>query len=405
MGAPDTDTDAPVDPAVADVVARTEELLRAFPPASTPDRDFLNAQYDAGLAWVHFPLGLGGLGLAPQLQREVDLLLFDAGAPDRKSTNRLGYAMGAPTVVAWGDRAQQERYLRPLFVGDERWCQLFSEPGAGSDLAAVSTRAVRDGDGWVVNGQKVWSSMATISDVGMLVTRTDPELPKHQGLTYFLLDMHAPGVEVRPLRQMTGEAEFNEVYLTDVRVPDSARVGEVSAGWKIAMTTLMEERVLFNRERVEKSPAELALDLYLQEEGRGSELRTRMIDMWIRDRVQRLNSVRAAANRTAGIPGPEGSIGKLVYAELSQDALELCVDLLGDEGLLYDSYEMADYTEESLTGRGEHDLRRRFLRSRALSIEGGTSEIMRNILAERVLGLPAEQRADKGVPFSQIPRG
>ncbi|MCW0216119.1 MAG: acyl-CoA dehydrogenase family protein [Pseudonocardia sp.] len=383
---------------------RTEELLRDHPPARTPRRDFLAAQFDAGLAWVHFPIGLGGLGLAPQLQREVVLRLAEAGAPDGAETNRLGYAMGAPTVVAWGERAQQERYLRPLFVGDERWCQLFSEPGAGSDLAGLSTRAVRDGDDWIVDGQKVWSSMATISDIGMLIVRTDPELPKHRGLTYFLLDMHTPGVEVRPLRQMTGEAEFNEVYLTDVRIPDSARVGAVSAGWKVAMTTLMEERVLFNRQRDEKGPAEIALDLYRGRE-RGPELRTRMIDLWIRARVQRLNTVRAAANRTAGIPGPEGSIGKLVYAELNQDALEFCLDLLGDESLLYDSYEPHAYTEESLQRRGEADLRRRFLRSRAQTIEGGTSEIMRTILSDRVLGLPPEPRGDKHLPFSQIPRG
>lgn len=387
------------------VVAKTEQLLREYPPSRTSRCDFLNAQYDAGLAWVHFPRGLGGLGVARQLQREVHLRLIEAGAPDGQEFNRLGYSMGAPTLMAWGDRQQQERYLRPLFVGDERWCQLFSEPGAGSDLAAVSTRAVKDGDEWVINGQKVWSSMANIADIGMLLARTAPELPKHQGLTYFLVDMHTDGVSVRPLRQMTGEAEFNEVHLTDVRIPDAARVGPESAGWKVGLATLMEERVLFNRERIEKGPVELALELYQQRTDRGSELRTRMIDMWIRARIQRLYTVRAAATATVGTPGPEGSIGKLVYAELNQDALELCLDLLGDESLLYDSYEMVGYSEDSLRQRSQHDVRRRFLRSRAYSIEGGSSEIMRNILAERVLGLPQEQRDDKNVPFSQVPRG
>lgn len=391
-------------PGAAPVTGRIEELLRDHPPATTPRRDFLTAQFEAGLAWVHFPVGLGGLGLAPQLQREVVLRLAEAGAPDAAGTNRLGYAMGAPTLVAWGDRDQQQRYLRPLFVGDQRWCQLFSEPGAGSDLAGLSTRAVCEGDDWIVDGQKVWSSMATISDIGMLIVRTDPELPKHQGLTYFLLDMRTPGVEVRPLRQMTGDAEFNEVYLTGVRVPDTARIGAVGAGWKVAMTTLMEERVLFNRERDEKGPAEIALELYRQRD-RGPEQRTRMIDMWIRDRVQRLGTVRAAAARTAGVPGPEGSIGKLVHAELNQDALQLCLDLLGDESLLYDSHEQVAYTEQALTRHGEVDLRRRFLRARAQSIEGGTSEIMRTILADRVLGLPPEPRSDKHLPFSRIPRG
>ncbi|WP_033287656.1 acyl-CoA dehydrogenase family protein [Amycolatopsis jejuensis] len=370
------------------VADRTEDLLRTHPPGTTGRHAFLTAQYEAGLAWVHFPEGLGGLGMARALQREVDTRLAAAGAPDGASANRLGYSMGAAVLLAYGTREQQERFLRPIFTGDERWCQLFSEPGAGSDLASVTTRAVRSGDEWVVNGQKVWSSMANISAVGMLLARTDPDAPKHHGLTYFLVDMRSPGVDVRPLRQMTGEAEFNEVYLTDVRIPDSARIGPVSAGWQVALATLMNERVLFNRERPEKGPVDEALDLYRQRAVPDPELRTRMIDLWIRARVQRLGTARAAANLAAGTPGPEGSTGKLAYTHLIQEAYELCLDLLGDESMLYDSYAMTAYSEETFAGRVEHDVRRRFLRSRATTIEGGTSEILRTILAERTLGLP-----------------
>ncbi|MCW2540356.1 MAG: acyl-CoA dehydrogenase protein [Frankiales bacterium] len=388
------------------VIAKTEQLLRDYPPATTDRREFLSAQFDAGLAWVHFPKGKGGLELPRSLQHEVYVRLEEAGAPNGQMGNQLGYSMGAPTVLAWGDEQQHERYLRPIFLGDERWCQLFSEPGAGSDLAAVATRAVKDGDDWIMNGQKVWNSMASISDIGMLIARTDPEVPKHQGLTYFVIDMHAPGVEVRPLRQMTGEAEFNEVYLTDVRVPDAARLGAISAGWKVSMATLMNERVMFASEGMDKGPVETALDLYRERDHHEPELRTRMIDMWIKGRVLTLSNQRAAANRAAGTPGPEGSTGKIGYAELQQKGYELCLDLLGDESLLYDSYEMHEFTLESLKERPTKiDPRRRFLRSRANSIEGGSSEIMHNILAERVLGLPPEHRVDKDVPFSQVPRG
>ena len=198
----------------------TDRLLAEHPPATTPPREFLGAQFDLGLAWVHFPEGFGGLGLSPKLQETINPRLRAAGAPSSGPRNPIGYGMGAPTVVTHGSDAQRTRYLRPLFTGEEVWCQLFSEPGAGSDVASLSTRAVRDGDEWVVNGQKVWTTVAHLAKWGMLVARTDPEAPKHRGMTYFVVDMQAPGVEVRPLRQITGEAEFNEVYFTDVRIPD-----------------------------------------------------------------------------------------------------------------------------------------------------------------------------------------
>src|SRR5438067_3203237 len=223
---------------------RIADLLANHDPAATDPVEFLGARYDAGLAWVWFPEGAGGLGVAPELQGLVDRELALAGAPKPDiERNIIGHGMGAPTVASHGTDEQKLRYLRPLFTSEEIWCQLFSEPGAGSDFASLAARAVRDGDEWVVNGQKVWTTLAHTADWGMLVARTDPDLPKHKGLTYFILDMHAPGVEVRPLRQITGDAEFNEVFMTDVRVPESLRLGDVGDGWRVSMTTLMNERV------------------------------------------------------------------------------------------------------------------------------------------------------------------
>ena len=205
---------------------RLDELLDRL-PAGDGQRTatFLGAQFDAGLAFVHFPEGYGGLGLSRRLQAVIVDRLRQAGAPIGVMRNPIGYGMVAPTIVTVGSEAQRQRYLRPLFTCEEIWCQLFSEPGAGSDVASLATRAVRDGDEWVLNGQKVWTTLAHVARFGMVLARTDPEAEKHKGITYFVVDMHAPGVEVRPLRQMTGDAEFNEVYFTDVRIPDSERLG------------------------------------------------------------------------------------------------------------------------------------------------------------------------------------
>ncbi len=235
----------------AEVLALCHQLLEELPPKETDRTSFLGRQFDLGLAWVHFPEGHGGLGRSPKLQKLINETLLGAGAPHPYAGNPIGYGMGAPTVVTHGSEDQKRRYLKPLFTGEEVWCQLFSEPGAGSDLAAVRTMArrsgegwiLRDGDEWVVNGQKVWTTLAHLARWGMLIARTDPEQPKHKGMTYFVVDMHAPGVEVRPLYQITGEAEFNEVYFTDVRIPDAERLGEVGEGWRVSLTTLMNERV------------------------------------------------------------------------------------------------------------------------------------------------------------------
>jgi alkylation response protein AidB-like acyl-CoA dehydrogenase len=232
------------DVATADNIVNSalDQLLAEFPPATTPEREFLGAQYDAGLAWVHFPEGFGGLGVSPKLQRTIIERIAKAGGPIGGMKNPIGYGMCGPAVVVHGTD-EQRALLRPLFTNEHVWCQLFSEPGAGSDVASLSTKALRDGDEWILNGQKVWTTLAHISKKGLIIARTDPEAPKHRGLTAFIVDMDAPGVEVRPLRQITGEAEFNEVYFTDVRVPDSMRVDEVGRGWGVSITTLMNERV------------------------------------------------------------------------------------------------------------------------------------------------------------------
>jgi alkylation response protein AidB-like acyl-CoA dehydrogenase len=384
------------------VQERVDDLLHRHDPRTTPPREFLGHQFDAGLGWVHFPEGYGGLGLPPGAQRTVNAALGAAGAPQASSRNPIGYGMAAPTVVTHGTEEQKRRYLRPLFTGEEVWCQLFSEPGAGSDVASLSTRAEKDGDEWVVNGQKVWTTLAHRSRWGLLVARTDPNLEKHKGLTYFVLDMRAPGVEVRPLRQITGEAEFNEVYMTDARVPDRERLGGVGEGWRVALTTLMNERVSIGGGIVPRNggPIGEALRLWGERTGKDPVLRDRLLLLWVEAEVSRLTNLRAAEGRQRGTPGPEGSTAKLVYAELNKKIYSLCVDLMGPRGMLYGSYAMI----RPDTAAVSDTIQKAFLRARANSIEGGTSEIMRNILAERVLGLPGDIRVDRDRPWSEVPR-
>ncbi|WP_181784912.1 acyl-CoA dehydrogenase family protein, partial [Pseudonocardia pini] len=225
------------------VAEAAHQVVRDHDPTTTPVQDFLAAAFDAGLAWVHFPETLGGLGVSRGLQVVADTILQDAGGPVPFSLNPIGYGMAAPTLREHaGTDDLKRRWLRPLASTENIWCQLFSEPGAGSDLAGLATSAVPDGDEWVVNGQKVWTSLAHRARWALLLARTDPDAPKHKGLTYFVVDMKGPGVETRPLRQMTGQAEFNEVYLSDARIPDAHRLGAVGDGWRVAMTTLMNER-------------------------------------------------------------------------------------------------------------------------------------------------------------------
>jgi alkylation response protein AidB-like acyl-CoA dehydrogenase len=385
------------------VRSRLEELLASHDPMTTPPVEFAGARFDSGLAWVWFPEGYGGLGVSPDLQGIVEGRMRKIGAPNDIERNVIGFGMAAPTVLTHGTDEQRRRLLRPLFTCEEIWCQLFSEPGAGSDVAGLATRAVRDGDEWVVNGQKVWTTLAHTAKWGLLLARTDPEAEKHRGMTYFIVDMLAPGVEVRPLRQITGEAEFNEVFFTEVRIPDSARLDAVGAGWRVAMTTLMNERVAIGGGVAARNagPIHDALDVWRRRGGGTAAERDRLMRLWVQADVARLTNMRAREQRLIGTPGPEGSVAKLISAELNKDIYELCVDLLGMTGTLYPThYEMK--RPERAGGIGG-DVRQSFLRARANSIEGGTSEIMRNILGERVLGLPGEPRVDKGLPWSQVP--
>jgi alkylation response protein AidB-like acyl-CoA dehydrogenase len=386
----------------------TDQLLEELDPRTAPVEKFRSRQYDLGLAWVSFPEGHGGLQAPPNLQREVDRRLGEAGATPAGAREFFGLTMAGPTVVTHGSDELRHRLLRRMFTGEEAWCQLFSEPGSGSDLAGLSTRAVRDGDEWVISGQKVWNTLAHIADRGMLVARTDPDVPKHKGLTYFALDMHAPGVEVRPLRQMTGEAEFNEVYLTEVRVPDADRIGDVGEGWRVAMTTLSNERTTIGGGtgtpgRGSGSIAE-AVRIWQRPGSRRNPVdRDRLMRLWIESEALRLTNLRASQNRKAGNPGPEGSIAKLMFAEVNKRIYDLCIDLLGPEGLVDYDYTMRRAETLGLVGPSG-SARKLFIRSRANSIEGGTSEIQRNILGERILGLPGDVRVDKELPWSEVPR-
>lgn len=402
-----TVTDAPsavASPEEADVQGRIDDLLASFPPKSTDPKQFLGEQFDRGLAWVHFPVGLGGLDLSPKYQRTINEQLQAAGAPNSGYRNPIGYGMCGPTVAVWGTDEQKQRYLRPLFTGEEIWCQLFSEPGAGSDFAGLSSRAVRDGDEWIVNGQKVWTTLAHVSKWGLLVTRTDPEAVKHAGLTAFVVDMEGPGVETRPLRQMTGEAEFNEVYFTDARIPAENILGNVGDGWRVSLTTLMNERVSIGGAIPQRGSGTIG-DLVkvwdgLPDEAKTPERRDEVMKLWSRAEVLRLTNIRASQARKKGDPGPEGSIGKAASADLNKDIYALLINLMGPEGMLYGSYEM----RRPETAMGSPTLQQAFLRVRANSIEGGTTEVMKNILGERVLGLPGDVRVDRDVPWSQVPR-
>ena len=328
---------------LTDLLQRVRAVADSVDPAAD-ERTWLGARFDAGLAWVHFPDGLGGSGLPRDWQTLVDAefaAINAAAAPANGARNPIGLGMGAPTIAAHGTPEQQARLLRPLWTGEEIWCQLFSEPGAGSDLAGLATRAEREGDGWRINGQKVWTSYAHKARWGMLLARTDPDVPKHAGLTYFFLDMHSPGVEVRPLRQATGQAEFNEVFLTDVFIRDEMRVGAVGEGWKIANTTLMNERVALGSGAPQRESEPVASLLKLWRERpdlRTPELHSRLLQIWVKVETARLANARIRQQMLAGRPGPEGSAAKLTFAANNQEATRLRFELAGDEGLAYDDW-------------------------------------------------------------------
>lgn len=390
-----------------DLAKRTEELVEENRDILDDQFAFRGKQYDAGLAMVHFPEGYGGLGGNRGQQAVIDGVLRTYGVTyEDLRINPIGIGMGAPTVLAYGSEELKQKHIRKIFTGEDVWCQLFSEPTHGSDVAGIPSRAIRDGDEWIVNGQKVWTTLAHTSNYGMLLTRTNPDVPKHKGLSYFVLDMHAPGVEVRPLYQMTGEAEFNEVFLTDVRIHDSLRLGDEGDGWRVAITTLMNERVALAGGPAPQGsgPIKELMKLWAERKSQLSPVeleiwRDRVMALWIEAEIVRLTNARAKQSAVGGNPGPEGSVSKLASAELSKRVTAAIVDLEGAAGMLHEpGYPMTRSSGAMSTRTG------RFLRARANTIEGGTSEIMRNILGERVLGLPGDVRVDTDVAWSEIPK-
>ncbi|MFN2389000.1 MAG: acyl-CoA dehydrogenase [Actinomycetota bacterium] len=339
---------------------------------------------DAGYAGLTWPTEVGGAG-APYTHQAI-LLEEMARAEAPEPIGVIGLGMAGPTIIAHGTDAQKARYLRPILSGEEVWCQGFSEPGAGSDLASLRSRAVLDGDHFVVNGQKVWSSFAHIADHCILMVRTDPDAPKHRGITYLLADMHAPGVEVRPLRQITGDPEFNEIFFTDARVPVGNVVGEVNDGWRVAMTTLLHERGTLGfalTARLEVAMSKLvALVREARIDGRSAAddalIRDAVAQRWIELQALKLTNYRALSTlMKTGIPGPEGSVAKLHWSESNQKLTKLALQVLGPNAQL-------DGDDGTWGGYWQYLQ----LRSRGNTIEAGTSEILRNIISERVLGLP-----------------
>jgi len=347
-----------------------------------------------------WPKEYGGLSGEVWMQQVIRSELVRFRLPT-VSINLLGVGLAGPTIIEHGTETQKERYLRKILSAEEIWCQLFSEPGSGSDLASLSTRAVRDGDEWVINGQKVWTTIAQFAAFGMLLARSDPDRPKHEGLTYLILDMKAPGVEVRPLRQMTGSSEFNEVFFTDVRIPDANRVGAVGDGWRCARTTLMNERVALAgisldpvsfSGGVRRDPWQSYLDQIPDRSD--PRVRQRLAQFYIESEVKEITAFRANSARLRGQqPGPEGAVNKVFNAEYNQRRSSFAVDVNGMAGVAWLAEDAASQARATT-----------FLRARANTIEGGTSEVLRNQMAERILGLPRDVEVDKGVAWAQVSR-
>jgi acyl-CoA dehydrogenase len=347
--------------------------------------------YDGGWAGITWPKEHGGRGGRP-----IDQVIFNQEQARHGVSNgafMISIGMAGPTILAHGDDAQRERFLAPMLRGDELWCQLFSEPGAGSDLANLATRAERDGDEWVVNGQKVWTSSPDRARWGMLLARTDSDVPKHRGISYFLLDMAAPGIEVRPLRQMTGEAHFSEVFLTDVRVPAADLLGGEGQGWGVALTTLNSERSSIAG-GVGATP-EALLELARATGAAADPLgRQRLVDAHIRFELLRFLRYRSQTALSQGRrPGAEASVMKLAYARYMKALTEAAIDLQRAHGMLASS-----------DGPVGTNWARRFLHSPSLRIAGGSDQVQANIMGERALGLPSEPRDDKDVPFRELAR-
>jgi len=346
----------------------------------------------SGLVAPTWPEAYGGLDVTPAVARavEAELAPYNLGR-----LNPLGLNLAAPALFAHGTEDQRRRFLPPIVRNEEVWCQLFSEPGAGSDLASLATRAERDGDGWVLTGQKVWTTWAHLADFGVCLARTDADMPKRRGITYFLVDMHAPGVEVRPLRHIGGEVDFNEVFLSEVRVPDDHRVGEPGAGWAVAGATLAGERQMVagpGSGGVDRIGGGSARRLLAVAAVAGAALRHRVVRAYAEERIRDWTNQRVRAGLRAGRPpGPESSIGKVHQGALNQRVQELAVELLGAGALAWDGAEMP-YEVAGM------------LRSRANTIEGGTTEVNKNIVGERVLGLPREPDPWRDAAWREVPR-
>lgn len=359
-------------------------------------------KYDAGWACIRWAKEFGGRDASAienvilgQEEAKLDV-------PETGYYFAIGQGMAGPTLMSWADRAAQEKYLPRLASGEDVWCQLFSEPAGGSDLAALRTKAERDGDDWVINGQKIWTSGAHYSDFGILVVRTDPTVAKHAGLTYFYVDMKSPGIEIKPIRQISGDARFNEVYFTDVRIPDSQRMGNVGQGWQVALTTLMNERASIGSGGGGvkfETLKELAQSVNIGDRPaiENASVRAKLANWYVEEAGLKYTSFRTLSAISKGTnPGPENSIGKLVGARKTQDMASFAIDLLEQQGIVRDS----EFHEKF--GALFQDT---YMAIPGLRIAGGTDEIMANIIAERVLGLPQEPRADKGIPFNEVPTG
>ena len=356
-------------------------------------------KYDAGWACIRWPKEYGGRGASAieqviYNQEEAKHGVLPGGVFS------IGQGMAAPTMMTWATEEQKRRYVPKLASGEEIWCQLFSEPAGGSDLAALRTKAEQDGDDWVINGQKIWTSGAHYADYGILVVRTDPNVPKHKGLSYFFLSMKSPGIETRPIKQLSGDADFNEVYFTDVRIPDSQRLGAVGQGWQVSITTLMNERLALgaggggNFHSLVKLAQTVTIDDKPAIED--SAVRARLADWYCKRSGLKYTGYRALTALSKGeTPGPENSIGKLVGAPMAQDMASFAMDLMEMSGAVWEG----DYSDPS----GLFPLN--FMAVPGIRIAGGTDEIMANIIAERVLGMPQEPRLDKGIPFNEVPTG
>jgi alkylation response protein AidB-like acyl-CoA dehydrogenase len=378
--------------------APTDDAFRSLTPLEQA-KVWQKRKYDAGWACMGWAPEFGGRG-ASAIEEVIwrqEESQYDLPA----NFFLIGQGMIGPTLMAWASDEDKARFLPPLASGEEVWCQLFSEPAGGSDLAALRTRAERDGDDWIINGQKIWTSGAHYSDYGVIVVRTDPTVPKHKGLSYFYVDMKAPGVEVKPIKQLTGDSDFNEVYFTDVRVSDSQRLGEVGQGWQVSLTTLMNERAAIGGS-FGQMDVSLAMSVAEEVEIDGrpaledAAVRARIANWYVQEAGLKYTGYRSLTALSRGaLPGPENSIGKLVGAPKMQAMSSYLMDLLGASGAIAD---------ESLAAKAGI-IQRAYMGAPGLRIAGGTDEIMANIIAERVLGLPQEPRLDKGIPFNEVPTG